>query len=463
MPEIIDEKQIFEIIEKARNYTVNQVRNIINKALDKKGLSLEETAVLLNVKEPGLVVEIKTAAKKLKESIYGNRIVIFAPLYVTNECINDCLYCGFRRSNKSLQRKSLTLNQLKEETKLLLKQGQKRILLVCGEHPEYANPDFVSKAVEAVYSAGTEKENIRRINVNVAPLEVEDFKKIKGANIGTYQMFQETYHKETYKKMHPVGPKSDYNKRITAFEKAYEAGIDDLGAGVLFGLYEHKFETLALLKHCQHLEEKIGIGPHTISIPRIEPALNAPAASEVPYPVEDEEFIKLVAILRLAVPYTGLILSTRENPELRAKLLHIGVSQISAGSKTSPGGYEKAKNNPESVQQFAVGDNRELDEVIKELAQNGFIPSFCTSCYRLGRTGIDFMEITKPGLIHHFCNPNALVTFKEYLLDYASEETKKIGEFLIKSELEKVKDDKLKNKIIDMLKRTEEGTRDIYC
>ncbi|MFA5478849.1 MAG: [FeFe] hydrogenase H-cluster radical SAM maturase HydG [Candidatus Muiribacteriota bacterium] len=465
MREIIQNSRIEKALKQAENYSVDQVREIIKKALLRKGLSLEEVAVLLSVKEPGLAVEIKSAAKKLKESIYGNRIVIFAPLYITNECINDCLYCGFRRSNTELERKTLTLEQLKKETELLLKMGQKRILLVCGEHPKYANADFISEAVKAVYEVKDEKgSSIRRINVNVAPLEVEDFKKIKETGIGTYQMFQETYHEETYKKMHPTGPKSDYNKRLTAFEKAFEAGIDDLGAGVLFGLYDYKYETLALISHCEYLEEKIGVGPHTISIPRIEPALNAPAANTVPYPIEDEEFMKLVAIIRLAVPYTGIILSTRETPEMRAKLLHLGVSQVSAGSKTDPGGYEDdLKDKHDHSQQFAVGDFRTLDEVIRELAQNGFIPSFCTSCYRLGRTGIDFMAITKPGLIQQFCQPNALVTFKEYLLDYASEETRKVGENLIKYELEKISNEQAREKTREMLRKIEDGKRDLYC
>jgi 2-iminoacetate synthase len=274
-------------------------------------------------------------------------------------------------------------------------------------------------------------------------------------------MFQETYHEETYKKMHPSGPKSDYMKRLTAFEKAFEAGIDDLGAGVLFGLYDYKFEVMAMIMHSMYLEEKIGVGPHTISIPRIEPALNAPAANKVPYPIDDEEFMKIVAILRLAVPYTGIILSTRETPELRDKLIYLGVSQISAGSKTSPGGYSEAEKNIPDEQQFAIGDFRTLDEIIRELAKSDLIPSFCTACYRLGRTGIDFMAITKPGLIQEFCHPNALLTFKEYLLDYASEETKKEGDKLIDRELKKFSPENAK-KVKEMLSKLENGERDLF-
>ena len=461
--EIINDEKIFTLIEDTKDYSVSEIRGIINKALQKKGLSLKEVAALLNVKTPELTSEIKSAAKKIKEEIYGNRIVIFAPMYVTNECINDCLYCGFRCSNKELKRRTLSIDEIKEETNLLTRMGHKRVLLVCGEHPKYANADFVAEAVRAVYSQKDSKNQIRRINVNVAPLSVEDFKKIKKEGIGTYQMFQETYHRETYEKMHPSGPKSDYETRITAFEKAFSAGIDDLGAGVLFGLYDYKYEVLAMISHCEYLEKTIGVGPHTISVPRIEPALNAPAAGKVPYPIDDEEFMKLVAIIRLAVPYTGIILSTRETQQLRAKLIHLGVSQVSAGSKTNPGGYEEEENNMPDEQQFAVGDFRTLDEVIKDLSQNGFIPSFCTGCYRTGRTGIDFMAITKPGLIQEFCHPNALVTFKEYLLDYASEETRKIGEALIKSELEKFTNNEARKNAEKMIERTQNGERDIFC
>jgi 2-iminoacetate synthase len=384
-------------------------------------------------------------------------------MYVTNECINDCLYCGFRCSNKELKRRTLSIDEIKEETNLLTRMGHKRVLLVCGEHPKYANADFVAEAVRAVYSQKDSKNQIRRINVNVAPLSVDDFKKIKKEGIGTYQMFQETYHRETYEKMHPSGPKSNYETRITAFEKAFSAGIDDLGAGVLFGLFDYKYEVLAMISHCEYLEKTIGVGPHTISVPRIEPALNAPAAGNVPYPIDDEEFMKLVAIIRLAVPYTGIILSTRETQQLRAKLIHLGVSQVSAGSKTNPGGYEESEHNMPDEQQFAVGDFRTLDEVIKDLSQNGFIPSFCTGCYRTGRTGIDFMAITKPGLIQEFCHPNALVTFKEYLLDYASEETRKIGEALIRSELEKFTNNEARMNAEKMIERTQNGERDIFC
>ncbi|MFW5782756.1 MAG: [FeFe] hydrogenase H-cluster radical SAM maturase HydG, partial [Candidatus Muiribacteriaceae bacterium] len=438
-------------------------REVINKALRKEGLTLKETAILLNAEDPGVVVEIKSAAKKLKEDIYGNRIVIFAPLYVTNECINDCLYCGFRCSNTDLKRKSLSLDEIRTETKLLTHMGHKRILLVCGEHPKYANADFVAEAVQAIYDTSDKKNQIRRINVNVAPLSVEDFRKIKKVGIGTYQMFQETYHRPTYERMHPSGPKSDYEKRLTTFEKAFEAGIDDLGAGVLFGLYDHKFEMLAMLSHCEYLEKTIGVGPHTISVPRIEPALNAPAANSVPYPISDEDFAKLVAIIRLSVPYTGIILSTRETTQLRARLIHLGVSQVSAGSKTTPGGYEAAERNIPDSQQFAIGDFRTLDEVINDLARSGFIPSFCTGCYRLGRTGIDFMAITKPGLIQHYCQPNALLTFSEYLLDYASPDTRRLGESVVRSELDKITDPEARKKTEDMLSRVRNGERDLFC
>jgi len=463
MKKIIDEEKIFSLIEETKSCTGTEVRNIINKSLKKDGLTLKEVAALLNVKDKSLIEEIKSAAKKVKEDIYGKRIVIFAPLYVTNECVNDCLYCGFRRSNDELERKTLSLDELRTETRLLTEMGHKRILLVFGEHPKYANADFVTEAVNTVYSAGNGKNEIRRINVNVAPMEVKDFRKIKASGIGTYQEFQETYHRETYEKMHPVGPKSDYEYRITAFERAFEAGIDDLGAGVLFGLFDHKFETLAMISHCEYLEKTIGVGPHTISVPRLEPALNAPAANTVPYPISDEEFMKLVSIIRLAVPYTGMILTTRETTELRAELIHFGISQMSAGSKTDPGGYGAADKDLPTKQQFALGDFRTLDEVIYDLSKSGFIPSFCTGCYRLGRTGIDFMAITKPGLIQRYCQPNALSTFKEYLIDYASPETREVGEALIRKELDNFKDVKGKEQTLNMIKKLENGERDVFC
>jgi 2-iminoacetate synthase len=438
-------------------------KEIIEKSSEAKGLSLKESAALLNITSPDLLEELYHTAKQVKEKIYGNRLVLFAPLYVTNLCVNNCLYCAFRRDNKELQRKTLSLKEIEEEARYLVLKGQKRILLVAGEHPKKANIEFIGEAINRIYNINIDGNNIRRLNVNTAPLSLEDFKELKEFGIGTYQCFQETYRFDTYKKMHPDGPKSDYSWRLYAMDRALQAGIDDVGIGALFGLTNYKFETLALLTHAFDLDRKYGIGPHTISIPRLEPAFNAPAANQPPLAVDDESFKKLVAVIRLSVPYTGIILSTRERPELRRELFEVGISQISAGSRTSPGSYKETEENldEKELQQFQLGDHRTLDEIVRDCASLGYMPSFCTACYRSNRTGDRFMELAKTGSIGKICVPNALATFKEYLNDFASDETKEIAEKFLEEEIEKV-EGTTRNTIDKMIDRVDKGERDVF-
>ena len=461
---IINEVKINEVIEKNKNPSEEKIRNILKKASNLKGLDLEDAASLLNIdsKNEFLMESLFSTAFKIKNAIYGNRLVLFAPLYVSNYCKNDCLYCGFRKSNNEMKRKILTHDEIRQEVKILEKQGHKRILMLMGEDfNQFSFNEFLN-TIKVAYSVKTEKGGeIRRINVEIPPLSLEEFKKLKEAKIGTFTMFQETYHKETYEKMHPSGKKSDYYWRLNAMDRAQVAGIDDVGIGVLFGLYDYKFEVLAMLMHAKHLDEKFETGPHTISVPRIEPAQNAPVANNPPYPVSDNDFKKLVAIIRCSVPYTGMILSTRESAKMRRELFHLGVSQISAGSKTNPGGYQETEINTENEEQFALSDTRPTPVVIKDMVKQGFIPSFCTTCYRVGRTGKDFMDLAKPGLIQNFCQPNALLTLQEYLEDYADGEAKKIGKDLIKKQAEKIKNKKVKYEFYKRLDKVKNGERDL--
>jgi len=459
---IIDEGKIDSLLAETKDPELSLVAELLAKAKECNGLAPAETAVLLQCEDKNLVEQILQAAKYVKEQIYGKRLVLFAPLYVTNECVNNCLYCGFRKDNTGLVRKTLSLPELAEEVTILENMGHKRILMVFGEHPRHSSIGFIEQAIATAYATKTRNGEIRRINVNLAPLSLEDFRRLKAAKIGTYQAFQETYHKETYKYLHPSGKKADYDWRVTAFDRAQQAGIDDIGAGVLFGLYDYKFEVLALLFHSMHLEKNYGSGPHTISVPRLEPALNAPAANQPPHPVSDEEFKKLVAIIRLAVPYTGMILSTREAPALRDELVGLGISQLSAGSRTYPGGYKDQLAHVEVEEQFQIEDTRPLDQVIYDLCKIGYIPSFCTACYRLGRTGEKFMDYAKTGFIRHFCTPNALLTFKEYLLDYASPETRQTGEKVFAKHLEGIDDKAVRAKTVEKIKQLEQGKRDLY-
>ncbi|MGD0170311.1 MAG: [FeFe] hydrogenase H-cluster radical SAM maturase HydG [Smithella sp.] len=461
--DFIDDTKIENLLSKAKNPASQRVREIIDKALELKGLSPEEVAILLQTEDDELIDMIWQAAHKIKEDIYGNRLVLFAPLYIANHCANNCLYCGFRHDNKELNRVALTMEQISKEVQVLEREGHKRLLMLCGEHPTRSSLEYFMEAIETAYSVKTEKGGeIRRINVEIAPLNVDEYKELKKTGIGTVVLFQETYHHETYKLMHPSGPKKDFANRLTAMHRAQEGGINDVGIGALFGLFDYKYEVLGLLLHALQLEKDCGVGPHTMSIPRLEPAFNAPAAIAPPHPVSDHDFKKLVAIIRMAVPYTGMILSTRENPALRSEVFALGISQISAGSRTNPGGYQEDSSEAFRAAQFNLGDTRTLDEVILDITEHGHIPSFCTACYRLGRTGKDFMDLAKPGLIQKFCQTNAVFSFKEYLLDYASPQTREAGEKLIRKMLAQTFKTQRKKSVMNKLQNIEGGKRDVY-
>jgi 2-iminoacetate synthase len=432
---IIDEARIWQAIEDGHTRDAGRVRDAIARARELQGLEMEDVAALAAISDPGLLNELFDAARQVKDEIYGSRLVLFAPLYVSNLCANDCLYCAFRAPNRELERRALTREEIRSEVETLVDQGHKRVLLVAGESYPQEGFRYVLDAVSTVYEVKRGAGEIRRVNVNVAPLSVEEFRELRAAEIGTYQLFQETYHRPTYERVHVGGVKRDYDWRIDTMDRAMQAGIDDVGIGVLFGLFDWRFEILALMQHIQHLEHRHGIGPHTVSVPRLEPALGSDVASHPAYPVDDVSFRKLVAILRLAVPYTGIILSTRETPNIRRESFALGVSQISAGSRTNPGGYAASREHSEDCSQFQLGDHRPLDEVIRDVAELGYMPSFCTACYRLGRTGGEFMDLAKPGDIKLHCAPNGVATFLEYLLDYASESTREAGEALIESEM----------------------------
>jgi 2-iminoacetate synthase len=463
MRDFIDDHKIEAILAKAASPPRERIMELIKKSKNLKGLTPEETAVLLQTEDRELIEEIWKTAREIKEAIYGNRLVLFAPLYIANYCANNCLYCGFRRDNKELKRVALTMEQIANEVRVLEQEGHKRLLMLCGEHPNRSSLDYFIEAIETAYGVTTgHGGEIRRINVEIAPQAIDGFKRLKAARIGTYVLFQETYHHETYKKMHPRGPKSDYAWRLTAMDRAMEGGIDDVGIGALFGLHDYKFEVLGLLFHALHLEDKFGVGPHTISIPRLEPAMNAPAAIKPPRPVSDQNFKKLVAVIRMAVPYTGMILSTRESAELRRDVFELGISQISAGSRTNPGGYQEDSTENFRAAQFNLGDTRTLDDVILDITQHNHIPSFCTACYRLGRTGADFMDLAKPGLIQKFCRTNAMLTFKEYLMDYASPETREAGERMLVELVEQTRQAGTKKTLQSRLKKIEYGKRDLY-
>ncbi|MFC1496736.1 [FeFe] hydrogenase H-cluster radical SAM maturase HydG [Candidatus Margulisiibacteriota bacterium] len=431
----------------------NQIKAIIQKSLSKKRLELPEVAALLNILDRDLLQEVFDGAKKLKEKIYGNRIVIFAPLYIGNDCINDCKYCAFRKSNKKAKRRTLSEPEIKKEIETLESQGHKRLILVFGEHPKY-NTKFIAKTVKQAYSIKFGKGSIRRVNINAPPFEVEEYKILKEVGIGTYQIFQETYHKKTYKQYHPKGKKADFLWRLYGLDRAQRAGLDDVGIGALFGLYDWRFEVMGLVAHTIHLEKEFNVGPHTISFPRVQPAQGVRLPKK--YSVSDQDFKKIVAVLRLAIPYTGLILTCREKPKLRREVIELGCSQIDAGSRIELGGYSDTLTKQESDrQQFKLGDTRSLDQVMRELLEDGYIPSFCTACYRLGRTGEHFMEFAKAGFIQNYCTPNALLTLKEYLEDYAHPDTKKVGEEIIKKQAPKT--------LSARLAKIEAGERDVYC
>ena len=464
------DQSISTILQKTKNVSTKTIYSILEKAKKNaflnthaeyiENLSEEEISILLNIDTSDQLTlqKLYDTALNIKKAIYGNRIVVFAPLYVSNLCQSSCLYCGYREKNHSLTRKALNEKDLIEEVKALQKQGHKRLLMLMGDHPDYPFEKFL-EAVEIASNVKTSPHGeIRRINVEIPSLTFDQFKKLKSLNcVGTYALFQETYHKPTYEKMHPKGPKSDYNYRLQTMDRALSAGMDDVGIGVLFGLYDYRFEVLSLLRHANYLDRTYGIGPHTVSIPRMQKASNAPCANHPPFPVSDEDFKKLVAIIRCALPYTGIILSTREPPSIRRELYQIGVSQISAGSKTTPGGYQN--KNKKAEEQFSLSDERPTSEVIHELVELGYIPSWCTACYRLNRTGKAFMDQAKTGSIHQCCQPNALLTFAEYLLDYAPENTQKLGWNLIEKHSTKLKDNKILAKRLQEIKN---GKRDLY-
>ena len=457
----IDRDKLYGLVNGAEP-TDSEVKDIINKALNMKGLDLISVASLLRIKRDDHLKLIMDAAHTVKETIYGRRLVLFAPLYTGNKCSNNCLYCGFRKENLALKRRVLSMEEISLEVKSLLKEGHKRLLMLCGESS--ANPlDYFIDAIKTAYAVRDGNSSIRRINVEIAPMDVKDFQRLKTAVIGTYACFQETYDPVLYKEYHPEGPKSDYEYRLTVMDRAMEGGIDDVGIGVLFGLADYRFEVLSIIEHSNHLEKKFGCGPHTVSVPRIEPADGAPLSEKIPFPVSDDEFKKIIAIIRIALPYTGIILSTRENEQMRKELFNYGISQISAGSRTNPGAYSsEGGQGGSSGSQFSLGDHRSLDEVISGLIDEKYIPSFCTGCYRKGRVGNDFMDLAKPGLIKQFCMPNGVFTFIEYLLDYAAPETKAKGLKLVEELTGEVVEVKLKKRITDAIEELMNGKRDIY-
>lgn len=458
--DFIDDRLFHDLINNTEE-DLPKIREILAKSKTKQALTLKETAALLAIKSPEALEELFETAKELKRSIYGKRIVLFAPLYIGNYCVNNCQYCGFRSSLRKAVRRTLSEQDIVSEVTQLEKEGHKRLILVYGEHPKYT-PEFIAETVRTCYGVKVGNGEIRRININAAPLDIEGFKTVKNAGIGTFQVFQETYHKETYSKYHPgPGIKSNYMWRLNAMDRAFEAGIDDVGIGALFGLYDWRFEVLGLVRHAIYLQDKYGVGPHTISFPRIKPAYGMKL--KLPYEVTDEQFKQLVATLRIAVPYTGLIMTARETTEVRNEVIEYGVSQIDAGTRLEIGSYHEERKEKQELnrEQFKIGDSRDLDDVIHWLLGRGFIPSFCTSCYRLGRTGEHFMEYAVPGFIGRFCTPNAMLTLAEYLEDYSSEETKKAGYALIEEELSLVKEVKKREEISAKLRMIKEGKRDM--
>ncbi|MDI6732750.1 MAG: [FeFe] hydrogenase H-cluster radical SAM maturase HydG [Planctomycetota bacterium] len=452
---IVDTDYLNELLSQTHRHPPESIHRIIEKARQKKGLTVEEVVCLVNLQDKSLLNKLFEAAALIKQEIYGERLVFFAPLYVSDYCVNDCEYCNFHIRNKTLKRRQLTLDEIAEQTAFLINQGHKRILLELGEDTNHNNIDYVVEAIKKIYSVRTPKGNIRRVNVNIASTTVENYRKLKSAGIGTYQLFQETYHHATYKKLHH-GPKENYERQITAHDRAFQGGLDDVGLGVLFGLYDWRFEVLSLVSHSQYLDKTHRVGPHTISVPRICPAPTVTYQPE--YPVSDDDFLKLIAILRLAVPYTGMIISTREGPEIRKLAFRIGISQASAGSVTTTGGYGTITSHP----QFTIHDNRSLQDVIKDALDNNLIPSFCTACYRSGRTGERFMNLAKPGNIHKLCKPNAILTFAEYLADCTTDGLLEKGRKSIDKYLSEIEDESLQKETRARLERIKAGERDIY-
>ncbi|MDY2996207.1 MAG: [FeFe] hydrogenase H-cluster radical SAM maturase HydG [Faecalimonas sp.] len=458
--EFINHEEILATLNYAEENKHNEVliTELIEKAKLRKGLSHREASVLLACDIEKKNQEIYALAEQIKKDFYGNRIVMFAPLYLSNYCINGCTYCPYHMKNKHIARKKLTQEEIRKEVIALQDMGHKRLALEAGEDPVNNPIEYILECINTIYSIKHKNGAIRRVNVNIAATTVENYRKLKEAGIGTYILFQETYHKESYLELHPTGPKHDYDYHTEAMDRAMEGGIDDVGIGVLFGLDKYRYEFAGLLMHAEHLEAVWGVGPHTISVPRLRHAddIDADAFDNG---IDDDIFAKLVACIRIAVPYTGMIISTRESQKCRERVLHLGVSQISGGSKTSVGGYAEPEPEEDKSEQFDVSDTRTLDEIVKWLMELGYFPSFCTACYREGRTGDRFMSLCKSGQIQNCCQPNALMTLKEYLMDYASPETKKIGEKLISEEINHIPNEKVRKIVIDNLKAIEEDNR----
>lgn len=455
----IDHEYITNLINDTKNASFEEIQQVLNIAKEKRGLTHNQIATLLNIEDEVQLKQVYKIAGEIKSNIYGNRVVVFAPLYVSNYCVNNCKYCGYKRDNK-FPRKKLTRKQIQDQVKILEKMGHKRLALEAGEDPVNCDINYILDAIDAIYKTENENGNIRRINVNIAATTVDNYKKLKEANIGTYILFQETYHKPTYENMHEKSLKGDYNYHLTAFDRAMEGGIDDVGGGVLFGLADYKFEVLSLMLHNQHLEEKFGVGFHTISVPRIRKAEGV-NLNQYPNLLDDKTFKKIVAIIRLAVPFTGIILSTRETAKMRKELLQYGISQVSAGSCTDVGGYNEDDQH-QMVNQFSLEDHRSPIDVLKSLIEDNYIPSYCTACYREGRTGDRFMRLAKSGQIHNVCTPNALMTLTEYILDYGDEELHEIGFKLINQEIEKIENIKVRQLVKNNIIKLKDGVRDLY-
>ncbi|MBE6033307.1 MAG: [FeFe] hydrogenase H-cluster radical SAM maturase HydG [Clostridiales bacterium] len=459
--EFISHEEVLKTLEYAEKNKHNRelIGRIIDKAKERKGLLHKEASVLLACDIEEKNQEIYALAEQIKKDFYGNRIVMFAPLYLSNYCINGCVYCPYHKKNGHIARKKLTQEEIRKEVMALQDMGHKRLAIEAGEDPEMNPIDYILDCIKTIYSIKHKNGAIRRVNVNIAATTVENYKKLAEAGIGTYILFQETYHKESYEKLHPTGPKHNYAYHTEAMDRAMQGGIDDVGLGVLFGLELYKYEFASLLMHAEHLEAIHGVGPHTISVPRIRRADDIDP-DVFDKGIDDDIFAKIVACIRVAVPYTGMIISTRESQKCRERVLHLGVSQISGGSRTSVGGYVEQEPEEENSAQFEVSDTRCLDDVVKWLMELGYIPSFCTACYREGRTGDRFMELCKKQQIQNCCHPNALMTLKEYLVDYAAPKTKTIGEALILEEMKNVSSDKARGIALNYLNEIEEGKRD---
>jgi 2-iminoacetate synthase len=459
--EFISHEEVLATLEYAgkNKNDAGLIDSILEKARQRKGLTHREASVLLACEIPEKNEEICALAEQIKNDIYGNRIVLFAPLYLSNYCVNGCVYCPYHMKNRHITRRKMTQDEIHREVIALQDMGHKRLAIESGEDPVNNPIEYILESIDTIYSIKHKNGAIRRVNVNIAATTVENYKKLKDAGIGTYVLFQETYHRENYEKLHPTGPKHDYAYHTEAMDRAMAGGIDDVGLGVLFGLDNYRYEFAALLMHAEHLEAVFGVGPHTISVPRVRPADDIDP-SEFKNGVDDDTFAKIVACIRIAVPYTGMIVSTRESKATRERLLRLGVSQISGGSKTSVGGYSEPEAEDENTAQFDVYDTRTLDEVVKWLMELGYVPSFCTACYREGRTGDRFMRLAKTGQIQNCCHPNALMTLKEYLEDYASPGTRAVGERLIQDEIKTVPNDKVRRILEENLVKISSGSRD---